>query len=303
MKAIIATKSGPPEVLQLREVPIPQPTDHEILVKVHAATVTRGDVVLRKMHPFLFILLSPLGLKRKVTPGHEFAGKVVEVGSSVRRFKVGDAIFGTTSGLRVGANAEYLCLPEETRSNVLAIKPANIPFGEAAALPVGALTALYLLQKAKLQAGQKVLVYGASGSVGTYATQLTKAYFDAWVAGVCSTKNVNLVKSLGADAVIDYTQQDFTQNGRQYDVIFDAVGKLSADQCKSSLAPGGLFVSVRSMTREDPGKLKLLTTLLAEVKIKAVIDKRYPLEQVAEAHRYVESGHKCGNVVISIIND
>ena len=303
MKAIIATKSGSPDVLQLREVPTPRPADHEILVKVHAATVTRGDAVLRSMHPLLFILLSPLGLKRKITPGHEFAGQVVDIGRAVKSYQVGDALFGTTTGLRAGANAEYLCLPEKSKSNVLAVKPPEISYAEAAALPVGAMTALYLLQKANVHNMQSVLVYGASGSVGTYAVQLAKAHFGAQVTGVCSTQNLDLVSSLGADTVIDYTQEDFTQSGRKFDVIFDAVGKLNVGHVKNALARDGSIVSVHAMTREDAQALALLADLLSAGKLKAVIDKRYPLEQVAEAHRYVESGRKRGNVVITVVGE
>jgi len=300
MKAIIATKSGPPEILQFKEIDTPQPAEHEVLIQVHAATVTRGDIMLRKLHPLLVLPMQLMGIKKKKVPGHEFAGEVVAVGNEVERFKIGDKVFGTTTGLSAGTNAQYLCLPENPKMNVLEIKPEKISYEEAAALPVGGMTALYLLQKGGIQKGQKVLVNGASGSVGSYALQLAKVHFGALVTAVSSTKNVELVKSLGADTVIDYTQEDFTQNGRTYDVIFDAVGKLTTAQWKNSLKPNGKFLTVRSMTREDPQALTLLADLLVSKKIKAVIDKRYPLEQVDDAHRYVESGHKKGNVVIVI---
>ena len=300
MKSIVSTKSGPPEVLQLKEVEKPIPSNHEILVKVHAATVTRGDTALRKMHPLLFIPMQLFGVKRKKTPGHEFAGEVVETGKDVTRFKAGDQVFGTTTGLSVGANAEYLCLPEEWSSGVLATKPAKVSYEEAAALPVGGMTALYLLQQGHLQAGQKVLINGASGSVGSFAIQLAKQHFGAEVTGVSSTKNMALVKSLGADHVIDYTKTDFTKGDQVYDVIFDAVGKTSAAECKGILKENGSFVTVKGMTKESSENLLLLKDLMEAGKIKSVIDKRFPLEQVADAHRYVESGHKRGNLVITL---
>ena len=300
MKSIVSTKSGPPEVLELKEVEKPIPSNHEILVKVHAATVTRGDTVLRKMHPLLFIPMQLFGVKRKKTPGHEFAGEVVETGKDVTRFKAGDQVFGTTTGLSVGANAEYLCLPEEWSSGVLATKPAKVSYEEAAALPVGGMTALYLLQQGHLQAGQKVLINGASGSVGSFAIQLAKQHFGAEVTGVSSTKNVALVKSLGADHVIDYTKTDFTKGDQVYEVIFDAVGKTSAAECKGILKENGSFVTVKGMTKESPENLLLLKDLMEAGKIKSVIDKRFPLEQAADAHRYVESGHKRGNLVITL---
>jgi NADPH:quinone reductase-like Zn-dependent oxidoreductase len=300
MKAIVSTKSGPPEVLKLKEVEEPKPAQHEVLIKVHAGTVTRGDIMLRKLNPLLYLPMSLLGIKRKKTPGHEFAGEIVETGKDVKHFKVGDQVFGTTTGSSVGANAEYISLPEESKMSVLAIKPAKVTYEEAAALPVGGMTALYLLQKGHIQPGQKVLINGASGSVGTYAVQLAKHHFKAEVTGVCSTSNKKMVKSLGADHVIDYTKEDFTKNGQTYDVIFDAVGKTSASQCKNSLAENGVFLTVRSATKETADNFNLLKELLKDGKIKPVIDKRYPLEQVAEAHRYVEQGHKKGNVVISM---
>ena len=300
MKAIVCTKSGPPEVLQLKEVNTPKPTDDEILIKVHAGTVTRGDVMLRKLHPILSLPLRLFGIKNKKIPGHEFAGEIVEAGKDVEHFKAGDQVFGTTTGLSAGANAEYICLPEKSATSVLAVKPANVSFEEAAALPVGGMTALYILKKGDIHRGQKVLIYGASGSVGTFAVQIAKHHFRAEVTGVCSSRNMDFVKSLGADHVIDYTIEDFTEIGLTYDVIFDAVGKTSASKCKNALNENGSFLTVRSSTKEEIADFLLLTELLKAGKIKSVIDKRYPLEQVADAHRYVENGHKRGNVVITM---
>jgi len=218
----------------------------------------------------------------------------------VKQFKVGDQVFGTTTGLSVGANAEYVCLPEEWEGGVLTVKPVNVFYEDAAALPVGGMTALYLLRKGNIQKGQKVLVYGASGSVGTYAVQLAKYHFGTKVTGICSTANVELVKSLGADQVIDYTKEDVTRNGQTYDVIFDAVGKMSSAQRNKLLKENGTFLTVQTTTKEEIENLKMLKKLVEEGLIKAVIDKRFPLEQVAEAHKYVETGRKRGNVVITV---
>jgi NADPH:quinone reductase-like Zn-dependent oxidoreductase len=300
MKAIVCTKSGPPEVLQLKEVEKPIPKDNEVLIRVHAATVTRGDIVLRKLHPLLYLPMRLFGVKRKKIPGHEFAGEVEYSGIGVKHFKQGDQVFGTTTGLSVGANAEYVCLPEEWTSGMLALKPTNMSYEEAAALPVGGMTALYILRKGNIQNGQKILVYGASGSVGTYAVQLARHHYGAEVTGVCSTANMELVKSLGADQVIDYTKEDVTKTGPIYDIIFDAIGKIAPSQSKSALKENGSFLSIRSTTSENTENLITLKELVEAGKIKAVIDRCYPLEQVAEAHRYVETGHKKGNVVIIV---
>lgn len=300
MKAIVCTKHGPPEVLQLQEVKKPTPKENEVLIKVHAATVTTGDVMLRKLHPLLILPMRLFGVRRKRIPGHEFAGEVEAVGRDVKRFKAGDPVFGTTTGLSVGANAEYVCLLEEWGSGVLAEKPSNISFEEAAALPIGGMTALYLLRKGNIQSGQKVLVYGATGSVGTYAVQLARHYSGADVTGVCSTANIELVKSLGANQVIDYTKEDVTQNGQHYDVIFDAVGKLPSSQVQKMLRENGTFLTVQSSTREETEHLTVLKDLAEAGRIRAVIDRRYPLEQTAAAHQYVEEGHKKGNVVIIV---
>ena len=300
MKAIICTKSGPPEVLQLREVEKPVPGDNEVLIRVHAATVTQGDVMLRKLHPLLFLPMRLFGVRRKRIPGHELAGVVEDVGKNVKRFKKGDAVFATTTGLSVGANAEYLCLPEKGSEGVLALKPSNATFEEAAALPVGGMTALYILRKANIQRGQRVLIYGASGSVGTYAVQIAKQHFVAEVTGVCSTRNVELMRSLGVDHIIDYTKEDVTRHGGMYDVVFDAVGKLPASEGKSLLKENGAYLTVQSSTREELENLMVLKDLVEAGKLKPVVDRCYPLEQTAEAHRYVETGRKRGNVVITV---
>lgn len=300
MKAILCTKSGPPEVLELKEVEKPAPKDNEVLIKVHAATVTQGDVMLRKLHPLMFLPMRLFGVRRKMIPGHEFAGEVESVGADVKRFRTGDQVFGTTTGLSTGANAEYVCLPEEWGTGVLGLKPVNVSYEEAAALPVGGMTALYILRKGNIRNGQKILIYGASGSVGTYAVQLARHYFGAEVTGVCSTANVELVKSLGADQVIDYTKEEVSKIGQTYDAVFDAVGKISSSQAKNLLKENGVFLTVQSTTKEEIENLVTLKELAEAGKLQAIIDQCYPLDQVAEAHRYVETGRKKGNVVINV---
>lgn len=303
MKAIVCTQYGPPEVLRLQEVAKPSPKDNEILVRVHATTVAAGDLRVRGFDspPLLWLPMRlVLGLKKPRKPilGIELAGEVEAVGSKVTRFKPGDHVFALT-GMRFGAHAEYVCLAE---NGMVALKPAKVSHEEAAALPVGANTALHFLRKGHLRQGQKVLIYGASGSVGTFAVQLAK-HVGAHVTGVCSTANLDLVRSLGADAVIDYTREDFAARGETYDLVFDAVGKLKQPQCKPALAPNGAYVTVdgQGIARERLEDLIYLGELLEQGAIRSIIDRRYALEEIPEAHRYVEQGRKKGNVIIRLL--
>lgn len=312
MKAIVCTRYGPPDVLQLKEVEKPIPKDNQILVRVRATTVTSGDVRVRKADPFIVRLFFGLTKPKRPILGSDLAGQVEAVGKDVRRFKPGDQIFG--GGIRT--YAEYTCVKED---GPRAIKPANVTFEEAAAIPWGAGCSLYFLRRGGIREGQKVLIYGASGSLGTAAVQLAK-YFGAEVTGVCSGANLELVKSLGADEVIDYTKQDFAARAT-YDVVYHTVGKISFSRGLRSVKRGGAYVSALSLApilrrlwaaiagrkkvvggiaKVKAADIVFLKELVEAGKLRPVIDRRYPFEQIAEAHRYVEQGHKKGNVVITV---
>ncbi|MFX1468286.1 MAG: NAD(P)-dependent alcohol dehydrogenase [Promethearchaeota archaeon] len=327
MKAIVCTKYGPPEVLQLKEVIKPTPKDNEVLIKIHGATVTMGDCEMRslKFSGWLKILMR-LGMgfrgprKSFSILGQELAGEIESVGSDVKLFKKGDPVFGTTS-FHFGAYAEYVCLRE---SETLLIKPNNITYEEAATIPVGGLEAVHYLKKANVQKDQTMLIIGASGSIGTIGIQLAE-YYGANVTAIGNPKSLEIMKSLGADKVIDYTKEDFTQSNETYDIIFDVIGKTSFSSSLNSLNKNGIYLLAnpklslinhqkrearrndkklisRNMddTKERIEQLNFLKKLIEEEKLKTVIDRRYPLEQIVEAHKYVEEGQKTGNVVITL---
>ena len=330
MKAIVYTRYGPPEVLQLKEVAKPTPKDNEILIKVYATPVNYGDTAARNFRgisprqfnmPFLFWFGARIafGIRQpKITTlGAQLAGEIEAVGKAVTLLKVGDQVFGYR-GMNMGANAEYICMPE---SGLVASKPATMTYAEASSVPYGALTALNLLRKVNIQPGQKVLINGASGAIGTYAVQLAK-YFGAHVTGVCGGPGLEFVRSLGADKVIDYTQEDFTRNGETYDLIFDILGRSSFGRCRNSLSENGRYLLasfklkqlfqmlwtskiggkkvICALSSEKLPDLLLIKNLVEAGTIKTIIDRCYPLEETAEAHRYVEGGHKKGSVVITV---
>ncbi len=306
MKAIVYTQYGPPEVLHLKEIATPTPKDNEVLVKIHATTVTIGDTIMRSLkiplprwQRIMFRFYLGIGKPKRPVLGMELAGEIEAIGKNVTRFKIGDPVFASTFNVNFGGYAEYKCLPE---NGMLAIKPANLTFEEAAAAPGAGMTALRCLRRANVHPGQNVLIYGASGAVGTCAAQLAKHHFEANVTGVCSTSNLDLVKSLGADRVIDYTQEDFTRSGPIYDVVFDAVGKTSAAQGRKALKPTGIYLNVHTASGngEKLADLLAIKDLIEAGKFKPVIDRCYPVEQIVEAHRYVDTGHKKGNVAVTL---
>jgi NADPH:quinone reductase-like Zn-dependent oxidoreductase len=325
MKAMVWTKYGPPDGLQLKEVATPAPKDHEVLIRIYATTVTAADCELRGLKfplPLRLPLRIYLGLirPRNIILGQELAGEIEAVCKEVTRFRQGDQVFAWT-GIGLGAYAEYKCLPED---GVLAIKPSNMTYEEAAALPLGGLEAVYFLRRSNIQSGEKMLIIGAGGSIGTFAVQIAR-YFGAEVTAVDSTEKLDMLRSIGADHVIDYTREDYSKSGETYDVIFDVVGKSSFSRSIRSLKHNGRYllgnprlsqrVRGRWMSRRSSKKVipwasrtaseytedcNFLTKLIEAGKVKSVIDRRYPLEQTAEAHRYVDTGHKKGNVVITV---
>lgn len=335
MKAIVYTEYGPPEVLRLDEVAKPTPKDDEILVKIFATSVNYGDLVARNFKnisagefnmplPLWFLSKMYFGVSKPKIKilGSEFAGEIEAIGMNVKSFKPGDQVFGYL-GQSMGAYAEYLCMPE---NGCVTDKPTNMTYEEAAVIPMGAIMALYLLrEKGNIRNGGKVLINGASGSIGSAAVQIAKSYFGAHVTGVCGTPRIEFVRSLGADQVIDYTKEDFTQNGETYDLIFDILGKSSFDRCKNSLNEGGRYLLasfkmkqlIQMLWTSMIGSKKVICTfapgstedliavkeLIEAGKIKAEIDRSFPMGQAAEAHRYVEEGHKQGHIAIIVNQD
>ena len=304
MKAVVYETYGAPEVLHIKHIEKPTPQANEVLVKVHATTAHVGDTRMRSFTVpagqwiFARLFLGIFRPRRKIL-GMELAGEVEAVGKDVTKFKVGDAVFAST-GMNFGAYAEYKCLPQD---GLIAAKPSNLSYEEAAAVPTGAMTAWHCIQQGHIQRGQKVLIYGASGSVGSYAVQFAKHHFGAEVTAVCSTRHLALVKSLGADHVIDYTQEDFTQNGERYDVIFDAVAKFPPAKAKQALSAEGIYLNVHRHSRgaEKPEIIHLLKELVEDGTIKPVIDRCYALDEIVEAHHYFDKGHKTGHVVITVV--
>jgi NADPH:quinone reductase-like Zn-dependent oxidoreductase len=300
MKAIVIRSGKDSSALQIQDVPRPAPQPHELLVRVNASSVCRGDVNLRRIPRIILVPLGLLfGFKPMKVPGVEFAGVVEAVGASVTRFKPGDEVFGTATGLAFGGNAEYLCVPEERKLGVIAAKPVKLSFSQAAVLPVGGMTALQILKRLDLQKGSRLLVYGASGSVGSYAVQLG-LHYGAEVTAVCGPANQQLAAELGAGKVLDYTKSSWMDQAGRFDAIIDAVGKLPWPARKQLLIPGGRYASIKAPTREVQAELELLAGLADKEQIKPLIDRSYPLDQTAEAHRYVEQKHKRGNVVIVV---
>ena len=308
MKAIVYEKYGPPEVLQIKDVEKPKPKSNELLIKNYATTVHIGDTRMRKPDPFFVRLINGLfkPTKRKIL-GFELAGIIEEIGNSVKGFKVGDEVFAF-AGYGFGAYAEYICLPEDgnIKKGLVAIKPNNMTFEEAATVPGGAITAMVTLKKGNIRPNQKVLIYGASGSVGTFAVQIAKS-FGAEVTGVCSTSNLEMVKSLGADTIIDYTKEDFAERNDPYDLIFDTVDKYPRGKAKTALKNKGVYLNVMkdsgSGSNINSSDLTQLKDMIEEGKLTSIIDKRYPLDKIIEAHTYVDMGHKKGNVAITIVED
>ena len=310
MKAIVTTKYGPPEVLQIQEREKPIPKANEVLIRIHATTVSVGDVKMRSLDvPPVQRVLGRLFLgwtkPKKDILGMELAGEIVEVGVDVTKFKIGDQVFASTFWSGLGGHAEYNCIPED---GMLAIKPANVSYEEVVPLLGGGVTAAKILKKGNIQPGQKILIYGASGNVGTFAVQIAK-HFGAEVTGVCSTSNVEWVKELGCDKVIDYKTTDFTESGETYDIVFDAVNKIESSKRKVTLNATGIYLNVDKdsggvgKAKDHIEQLTLLKELLDAGKIKSVIDRTYTFEQIPEAHKYVETGRKKGCIVITVDHD